>query len=57
MSALDKRTVALELAYQYRKGQSPVDQSEIEEDARGWAERNHEKFLDDAERLLEKLGL
>ena len=58
MSELDKRTVALELAYQYKKGQisSFTDPAmDKEEVAREWAENNHMEFTDEAERLLMKL--
>lgn len=56
---LDKRTVALELAYQYKKGRlsTSLDPSlDHEETAREWAEDNHSEFLEDAERLIEKLN-
>lgn len=61
MNALNKRTVAIELAYQFRKGQFSENPDEApggaarEEAARRWAEMNGNDFLDDAERLLTKL--
>jgi hypothetical protein len=60
MSEVDKRTVAIELAYNYRKGQlqqkgdhSPYN--DVESKAREWAEQNCTEFFDEAERLLMKL--
>ena len=58
MTTLDKRTVALELAYQYKKGKlsTSLDPSlDHEETAREWAENNHMEFENEAERLLTKL--
>jgi len=53
-SELDKRTVALELAYQRRMGKLDMDPS-AEEEAREWAEQNCMEFAEEAERLLTKL--
>lgn len=62
MSELDKRTVSLELAYQYRKGQLQQKHegeynpyNNIERKAREWAEGNHMEFTEEAEDLLTKL--
>lgn len=57
---MNQRTVALELAYQYRMGklESIMDPSmNRENEARGWAEQHYteDRFMEDAERLLTKL--
>lgn len=61
---VSRRTVAIELAYNYRKGQLQQRNQErneynvyedIEEKAREWAEQNAMEFEDEAQELLTKL--
>lgn len=66
-SDLDKRTVALELAYQHKYGFelgrikegfgsiSESTKETLRDGCREWAEQNHMDFEDEAERLLTKL--
>jgi len=57
-SPLDRRTVAIELAYNYRKGQLQQKnerENDIENKCREWAEQNCMEFEDEAQRLLMKL--
>jgi DNA anti-recombination protein RmuC len=59
---LDRRTVAIELAYNYRKGQLQQKNerendiyNDIENKCREWAEQNCMEFEDEAKRILTKL--
>jgi hypothetical protein len=60
---VNRRTVAIELAYNYRKGQLQQRNQErneynvyenIEEKAREWAEQNAMEFEEEAQKLLTK---
>lgn len=59
---VNRRTVAIELAYNYRKGQFQQKNereddiyNDIENKCRGWAEQNAMAFEDEAQRLLTKI--
>lgn len=61
-NAVNRRTVAIELAYNYRKGQLQKENegdyspyNDLENEAREWAEQNAMEFEDEAKRLLTKL--
>ena len=59
---VNRRTVAIELAYNYRKGQLQKENegdysphNDLESKAREWAEQNHMAFEEEAEYLIVKL--
>lgn len=61
---VNRRTVAIDLAYNYRKGQLQQRNQErneynvyenIEEKAREWAEQNAMEFKEEAQKLITKL--
>ena len=61
---VNRRTVAIDLAYNYRKGQLQQRNQErneynvyenIEEKAREWAEQNAMEFEEEAQKLITKL--